>query len=151
MHWARVIAELLCSTSHTSGQNPFIHRPLMVTFISLQVCSSAHRPSFSHLLSLSFQRLHPHSFIPHPCSIPGPPSTSRPLSPSSLITITPYPWLYYPIRPKAGHFTLPFPISFPRSEAFHLFPSFFTHHLSILVFTPSHCTYVFLQFPTCRY
>jgi len=146
-----VTAELQGSTRYTSDQNPFIHRPLMVTFISLQIHSSVHWPSFSHLLSPSFHRLRPHSFIPHLCSIPGPPSTSHPPSPSSLITITPYPWIYHPICPKAGHFTLPFLISFPRSEAFHLFPSLFMHHPSILVFTTSHCTYVFLQFPTCHH
>lgn len=150
MHWARVIAELQGSTRHTSDQNPFIHKPLMVTFISLLVHSSAHWPSLSHLLSPSFQRPHPHSFIPQPCSIPGPPSISHPQPPSSLKTITPCPWLYSPICPNL-HFALPFPIPLPRSEASHLFPSFFMHHLSILVFTPSQCMYVFLQFPTCHH
>lgn len=151
MNWGRGITELQGSSRRISDQNPFIYRPLMVTFILLQVQSSAHWPCLSHLLSPLFQKLHPYSFIPHPRSIPGPPSTPHPPSPSSLITITPHPWLCYPIHPKAGHFTLPFPISFPRSEAFHLFPSSFMHHLSVLVFTPSDCTYVFLQFPACHH
>lgn len=78
-----MIAELQGSARCTPDQNPFVHRPLMLIVISLQVCSPARQPSLSDLLSPSPQRLHLHSFIPHPCSIPGPPSTARPLSPSS--------------------------------------------------------------------
>lgn len=102
-----------------------------------------------HLFPPSFQRLHPHSFIPHPCSSPSPPSTSCPLSPSPPITLTLL--LAVLSRLPEGwslHFALSHPS--PQIRTFHLFPTFLVHHLSILVFTPSHSTYVFLQFPTCH-
>lgn len=91
---------------------------------------------------------HPHSrgYIPthssHPCSTPDPPSTSH-VSIISHYHHTPLLALL-PYLPKGWslHFALS-PL-FPRSEVSHLFPRFFMHHLSILVFTPSHCTYMFL-------
>lgn len=71
MHWGRMMQSYRCS----SDQNPFIHRPLVVTFISLQVCSSACCLPF-----LTYFHTHSRGYIltppSHPCSTPDPPSTS---------------------------------------------------------------------------
>lgn len=130
-----------------SSQNPFIHRSLLV---KKQVRSPAHFPSRSHP-ALTFLL---HSFIFHPCTIPGLPSTSL-LQPSSTplaitfavsLSLAPHPH-----STKRLVSTSPFPISFPRSAAFSRFPSFSMYHPSIFVFTPSHCAYTFLQLPSCHH
>lgn len=147
MHLKSVTVALQSSTRHNSDQSPLIHRPpngylhtALHTGLSFLII---HLHSASEC---SLQKLHLHSFIPHLCSILGPSSPSLPPPPLSPITTAPYPQLYCPIHPKTGHFTLPFTTSFSflRSEAFSLFPKSFMHDLSILVFGPSHCTYVFL-------
>lgn len=72
-----------------------------------------------HLFSPSFQRLHPHSFTPHPCSSPGPPCASCSLSPSSPITLT---LLLAVLSHLPKVVTPPFPIPLPRSELPICFP-----------------------------
>lgn len=97
-----------------------------------------------HLFPPLFQRLHPHSFIPHPCSSPSPPSTSCPVSFTS----------HYP-HPAAGTLLLarrlvtpfcPFPSlspdqNFPSVSHFlgasSLNPCLHTQPLYICVFTVS--------------
>lgn len=77
-----------------------------------------------HLFSPSFQRLHPHSFIP------GPPPTSCPLL-LRLSPPSPCCWLCSPICPRAAHPTLPFPIPLPGSELPICFP------LPLCIISPS--------------
>lgn len=125
----------------TAGELPRVLSAPWFPFSSLQKCSPAH---WSSLVFTLFQRLHPHSFIPHliPVLAPSPP---HPLSPSPITLSLLLAVL--PISPKAGHSTLPFPIPLPRSELPICFP------LSLCIISqslPSHPGTVHMCFYTSQ-
>lgn len=128
-----------------AGELPKVHSLPGPSWFPSALSRNAALHTSPHLFSSSFQRLHPHSFIPHPCSSPGPPSTSCPLSPSSPIPLT----LLLPVLshlPKMVTPLCPFPSlsldqNFPSVShslcASSLNPCLHTQSLYICVFTLS--------------
>lgn len=126
----------------TAGELPRVLSAPWFPFSSLQKCSPAHWSSlvFTLIPEVTSPLLHPSPY-PSPGSISTPSSVSFPHYPLPAAGCTPHfpkGWSLHPALPHPS----------PQIRASHLLPTFFVHHLSILAFTPGHCTYVFLHFPT---